>query len=83
MGYAYIMNKKRKAMISVSTHRTINQLLDPIVEVHILDFDENIYGFTIYVDLIDYMRDIVHYDSMDELREQLEKDREKVKNTLQ
>ena len=83
MGYAYIMNKKRKAMISVSTHPTINQLLDPIVEVHILDFDENIYGFTIYVDLIDYMRDIVHYDSMDDLREQLEKDREKVKNTLQ
>jgi len=83
MGYAYIANKKRKALICISTHPTINQLLDPIVEVHILDFDENIYGLTIYVDLIDFIRDIFEFKDLEELREQIEKDREKVKNTLQ
>ena len=76
-------NKKRKALICISTHPTINQLLDPIVEVHILDFDENIYGLTIYVDLIDFIRDIFEFKDLEELREQIEKDREKVKNTLQ
>ena len=70
-------------MICVSTHPTINQLLDPIIEVHIIDFDENIYGDTIYVDLIDYMRDVQVYNSLDELKQQLEIDREKVKKSLQ
>lgn len=83
MGYARVSGKKRKAMISVSTHPTINQLLDPIIEVHIIDFDEDIYGKTIYVDFIDYIRDIITFNSMDELKEQLENDKEKVKNTLQ
>ena len=83
MGYAYIGARKRKAMICVSTHPTINQLLDPIIEVHIIDFDENIYGDTIYVDLIDYMRDVQVYNSLDELKQQLEIDREKVKKSLQ
>ena len=83
MGYAYIQGKRRKALICVSTHPTINQLLDPIVEVHILDFDENIYGLTISVDLIDFIRDIFEFANEQELIEQIQKDIEKVKNTLQ
>ena len=83
MGYAYINNRKKKALICVSTHPTINQLLDPIVEVHIVDFDENIYGLTISVDFIDYIRDIFEFGTTDDLIEQIKKDLEKVKNTLQ
>lgn len=83
MGYAYFMNKKRKAMISVSTHPTVDQLLDPIIEVHIIDFDEDIYGRSIEIDFIDYIRDIFRFDSMEDLKEQLEKDKEFIKNTLQ
>ena len=83
MGYAYISGKKKKALICVSTHPTINQLLDPIVEVHILDFNDNIYGLTIYVDFIDFIRDIFEFGSIDDLRAQIQKDLEKVKNTLQ
>ena len=83
MGYAYFLNRKRKAIIAVGTHPTINQLLKPIIEVHIIDFDEVLYGRELYVDFASYMRPIKQFASMDELREQLIKDEEKAKNTLQ
>ena len=83
MGYSKIMGRKYKAMISVSTHPTINQLLDPIIEVHLIGLNEDLYGKTIYVDFIDYIRDIITFDSLDELKEQLEIDKDKVKTTLQ
>ena len=77
MGYAYFLNRKRKAMICVGTHPTINQLLNPIIEVHIIDFDEVLYGREIYVDFVSFIRPVIQF------REQLLKDEEKVKNTLQ
>ena len=83
MGYAYFLNRKRKAMICVGTHPTVNQLLKPIIEVHIIDFDEVLYGRELYVDFVSYIRDVLPYASLEELREQLLKDEEKVKNTLQ
>ncbi len=83
MGYGYFMNRKRKAMISVGTHPTINQLLKPIIEVHIIDFNENLYGRELYVDFISYMRANKQFDSLEDLRDQLIKDEEKVKSTLQ
>ncbi len=83
MGYAHFLNRKRKAMICVGTHPTINQLLKPIIEVHIIDFNEVLYGRELYVDFVSYMRPIKQFASMDELKEQLLKDEEKAKNTLQ
>ena len=39
-GYAYVYDEKYKAIISVGTHPTIMQLSKPIIEVHIIDFDD-------------------------------------------
>ena len=83
MGYAYFLNRKRKAMICVGTHPTINQLLKPIIEVHIIDFNEVLYGREIYVDFVSFMRNNKKFDSMEDLKAQLLKDEEKTKNTLQ
>lgn len=83
MGYAYFLSRRRKAMICVGTHPTINQLMKPIIEVHIIDFNENLYGRELYVDFVSYMRPVMQFASMDELREQLIKDEEITKKTLQ
>ena len=83
MGYGYFMNRKRKAMICVGTHPTIHQLMKPIIEVHIIDFNENLYGRVLYVDFVQYIREVKEFDSLEQLREQLLKDEEKTKNTLQ
>ena len=82
MGYGYFMNRKRKAIICVGTHPTIHQLMKPIIEVHIIDFNENLYGRELYVDFVSYLRGVKQYSSLEELREQLIKDEEKTKNTL-
>lgn len=82
MGYAEINGKKYKAIINVGTHPTIVPLYNPIIEVHIIDFAGNIYGKDIFVYFIDYMRSEKKFDSLQELKEQLQKDKEKAKKTL-
>ena len=82
MGYAEVYGKRYKAIINVGTHPTVIPLYKPIIEVHIIGFEGNIYGKDIFVEFIDYMRSEKKFDSVLELKEQLEKDREKAKNTL-
>ena len=82
MGYAHFLNRKRKAIISVGTHPTINQLLKPIIEVYILDFEGNLYGKEIYVDFFSRIRDTITFASIEELHAQIIKDEQLTKNTL-
>lgn len=46
------------------------------VETHILDFDEDIYGLDMKVTFVEKIRDEVRFSSLQELKTQLEKDRE-------
>ena len=82
-GFADVYDKKYKAIISIGTHPTIMQLSKPIIEVHILDYEGNLYGKDIFVEFIKYERDIVKFNSVDELKAQLQKDKAKAKRTLQ
>ena len=45
------------------------------LEVHILDFDEEIYGETLHVEFVEWLRDERKFGSVDELVEQLSEDR--------
>lgn len=81
-GYAKLLGKRYKALISMSTHPTIMALNDPIIEVHILDFSDDLYGKEIEVEFIEYMREIVKFPSTNELAEQLTKDVQYVKGHL-
>ena len=46
----------------------------PIVESHILDFDNDIYNFDIEVEFIKKIRDEKRFNSLDELKIQINKD---------
>jgi len=52
------------------------------VEVHILDFTENIYGQEIRVDFIEHIRDEIKFSNISELSEQIRKDVEKTRGIL-
>ena len=67
--------QKYKAIISVGTHPTIMQLTKPIIEVHIIDFEGIIYGYDIFVELLYYHRHEKMFDSVDDLKNQLLKDK--------
>lgn len=74
-GYAYVDDDKYKAMVAVSNHPSVMPLSKPIIEVHIIDFDGIIYGKDIFVELLIYQRDIKQFASLDELKEQLKRDK--------
>ena len=46
------------------------------VETHIFDFDEDIYGLDMRVTFVEKIRDEIRFDSLEALRQQLEKDKE-------
>ena len=52
------------------------------VEVHILDFEQSIYGMPIEVDFISRLRDICQFDSPEELKKQLNEDIAAARKTL-
>lgn len=54
----------------------------PLVEVHIFDFDKNIYGRNITVWFVQKLRDEVKFDSLPALVAQLKKDRTQAKTYL-
>ncbi|MGL5378067.1 MAG: bifunctional riboflavin kinase/FAD synthetase [Cetobacterium sp.] len=63
----------RDAVINIGKNPTLKPD-ERSIEVHILDFDEDIYGKNIYVSLVEYLRDEKKFNSMDELKETIKKD---------
>lgn len=74
-GYAYVYDEKYKAIVAVGTHPTIMELTKPIIEVHILDFNEVIYGRDIFLELIHYHREERKFADTVALKRQLEYDK--------
>lgn len=64
----------RKGMLSIGNRPTLNRPGEK-VEVNIFDFDKEIYGMTLRVTVRKFLRGQVKYDSLDELIEQLGKDK--------
>ncbi len=83
IGYGYVFGKKYKAIINVGIHPTINPLKKPAIEVHILDFDGNLYGKNIFVEFVKYIREERKFSSLDALKIQLGKDKQKAKKLLE
>lgn len=65
--------KALDAVASVGTRPTFDGT-KPILEVHIFDFDEDIYGRYIQVDFIQRLRDELRFDNADALVEQMHRD---------
>ena len=75
MGYAYIRREKYKCLISIGTHPTLQELDASIIEVFVIDFEGSLYGNFIFVEFVDRIRDILKFDSIEMLKEQIRKDK--------
>jgi len=53
-----------------------------LLEVHIFDFDEDIYGKDIHVDFIARLRGQIKYDKVEELVAQMHRDADNAKSIL-
>jgi riboflavin kinase/FMN adenylyltransferase len=69
------------AVASVGTRPTFGDG-KPLLEVHIFNFDENIYGEYISVDFIERLRSEEKYDSVEELVAQMHRDADNAKAVL-
>ena len=69
------------AVASVGSRPTFNGT-KPILEVHIFDFDEDIYGKYIHVDFIAWLRDQVKFDMVEDLVAQMDVDADNARSAL-
>lgn len=64
-----------KGMMNIGHRPTLDNGANISIEVHILGFDEDIYNQPIEIDFIRKIRDEQKFNGVDELKEQLQKDR--------
>jgi riboflavin kinase/FMN adenylyltransferase len=68
-------------MMNIGFRPTVSDEKVRTIEVHIFDFDNDIYDKEIKVRMITRIRDEIRFNGIDELREQLKKDKlEALKN---
>lgn len=74
--FSYLIydGKRMPSLTSISTNPTVNGE-NITYETYIYDFDEDIYGKEVYVEIIEKFRDPIKFNSIEELIEQLEKDK--------
>ncbi len=76
------LNQKFMGMMNIGTRPTFNQTTDVTLEVHILDFDLDVYEREIRVEFVERIRDEQKFASVDHLKEQLNIDRERCNGLL-
>jgi riboflavin kinase/FMN adenylyltransferase len=64
-------HSKRGGMLCIGHRPTVEQNGEISVEVHIFDFNGNLYGTSISIDFIEKLRDERHFNSLEELQKQL------------
>ena len=79
----YVAGQQWKGMLSIGYRPTINNGNDLSIEVHILDFEGDIYHQKMRLEFIEYLRPEVKFDSIDELIAQMHKDKEETIKVFQ
>lgn len=64
----------RPGVASVGVNPTVGALLEPLLETHLFDFDAELYGRTIEVRLIAFLRAEAAFESSDAMVRQIERD---------
>lgn len=59
---------------SVGVNPTVGALPEPLLEAHVFDFDADLYGKTVEVEMIAFLRDEAHFADVDALKMQMADD---------
>ena len=74
---------KVKAAVNIGTRPVLGKAGEELLEVHLLDFDDDIYGQRLEVSLLKKLRDEKEFDGLDALRVQIASDVQQVRVMLQ
>ena len=78
----HIDKKTYLGCLNIGINPTVEANLDTKIEIHILEFDENIYDKDISFELIEFIRDEKEFGSIDDLTAQIQLDVDKIKNNF-
>ena len=73
-GNVLIDSKRYKAIANIGLRPTFNDLTEPIAEIHILNFNSDIYDKTISFEFLNMIRTEMKFPNIDKLKEQIKKD---------
>ena len=71
--YSAVINGK-KAVMNWGLKPTVNNTNEPVVEAHILDFDGDLYGQEIKIEVLKQIRGEKKFENLDELKAQIQED---------
>ena len=74
--YVYVNGQKYKGILNIGHRPTLNNGADLSIEVHILDFEGDIYHQPMRIEFIDFLRNEAKFQSTEELALQIQKDKE-------
>ena len=74
--YVYVNGQKYKGMLNIGHRPTLNNGTDLSIEVHILDFEGDIYHQPMRIEFVDFLRPEAKFNSVEELTLQIQKDKE-------
>ena len=78
--YVHINDERYLGVCNVGSRPTVDN--SKTVEVNIIDFDRDIYGLTITIELMKLLRGIHKFNSLDEVKAQVDKDILRTKEIL-
>ena len=73
-------DKTYKGVMNIGNRPTVSNDLKLSYEVHILDFDEDIYGSFLEVKFVSFIRDEIKFDNIEQLKNQISIDIKSIKN---
>lgn len=76
----YIDEREYIGVCNVGNRPTVDD--KTAIEVHILDFDEDIYGKQIGIEFCDYLRPITRFNTLEEVKKQVDTDILKTRELL-
>lgn len=68
--------KRYKGMLNIGTRPTVHNGPNRTIETHILHFSDDIYGHTFTIEFVERLRSEKKFNSLRDLQEQLEKDKQ-------
>lgn len=74
--YVHVKGQQWKGMLNIGHRPTLNNGSNLSIEVHILDFEGDIYQQPIRIEFIQFLRPEAKFSSIDKLIEQMQKDKE-------
>lgn len=67
---------------SLGTRPTVNEVAEPLLEVHLFDFEGNLYGQRMAVEFVAKLRDEMKFDGLDALTAQMRHDERSAREAL-